>query len=480
MVPARVIERRRQQRTSETRGFLARFIDVEPAPEPVDARGIPAWLLTIVFLAAAVFVSIYAVDRSVDELTANNHFAAYYCAGSVARVGGDPYAAQPLEQCHNGASSPVPLPGYAIAFFSAVSLAPYRAAAIGWEMLLLLALFVTVWAIWRASCFPVLAVAAGVVGTDLVAGLTFGQISVLTTLGVALTAYFLQRDRQIPAAFASLLTLLQPQIGIPVALALLLWTSRARWVLLALLALAGVLSYVHLGANENLEYFQRALPIHAVAEVPLLFQYSLTWIAYFFGSDEVRALQLGVIQYSISALLGVSIAPFVARRLESPAVLAALPAAAAVVGGPSVHLSDLAAAIPFAAIVAASQVRVAGLGRIALVLLSAAWIALLTWEQALLGGVAAGIATVYGLVGRPRLVRIGAAVAILALTLVFPSALAHVSRSDVTATGWEAFALKAPDWLALVLLYLAALAVLPSRRRTEPEERMKNSKALRG
>ena len=86
MVPARLIEQRRQQRTSETRGFLARFIDVEPAPEPVDARGIPAWLLTIVFLAAAVFVSIYAVDRSVDELRTDTHPIAATLHGTLEHI----------------------------------------------------------------------------------------------------------------------------------------------------------------------------------------------------------------------------------------------------------------------------------------------------------------------------------------------------------------------------------------------------------
>jgi len=474
------------------------------AREPVNAGGILAWLLALVLLATAAFASVYAVNRTLDQVAANSDFSAYYCAGSVARDRADPYAMQPMELCHPAASNPAPLPGFAIAFFSAISFAPYRAAALGWDVLLLFAVLITVWATWRASGFPILAVAAAVIGTDLVAGLTFGQISVLTACGVALTTYFLHRDWQIAAGFASLLTLLQPQIGVPVAMALLFWTARARGVTFALLVIAGFVSYAHLGASENLEYLQRAIPVHAAAEVPLRFQFSLTWLAYFFGLDEARALQAGVIQYALTALFGVLLAPVVARRFQTAGVLAALPATAAVLGGPSVHLSDLASALPFAAIVAASPGVAGGLGRTAIVLLSAPWIALLTIEQAAIGGTAAAVTTFYALAERPWVVRTGVAAAILALTLAFPKALADLpgtsvrrppmpqtfamrgddpslaatrhgaavrQQSEITATTWETFALKLPDWTGLLLLYGAALVVLPSgpRRKTDEE-----------
>jgi hypothetical protein len=459
-----------------------------------------------VLLAVTAFASVYAVNRTLDQVAGNSDFAAYYCAGNVARVRADPYAAQPMEQCHADASNPAPLPGFAIALFSAISFAPYREAALGWDVLLLLAILLTVWATWRASGFPLLAVAAGVIGTDLVAGLAFGQISVLTACGVALTTYCLHRRWQVAAAFAWLLTLFQPQVGIPVAMALLFWSGHARGVVLALLCLVGFASYAHLGASESLEYIQQAVPVHAAAEVPLRFQYGLTWIDYFFGLDEARALQAGVIQYALTALFGVLIAPVVARRLDTPGVIAALPAAAAVLGGPSVHLSDLASALPFAAIVAASPGTIGGLGRVALVLLSAPWIGLLTLEQAAVGGAAAAITTFYALGARPWFVRAGAAVAILALTLAFPKALADLpnasvrpppmpqtfashgydpalaatrhglevrAQSTITATSWEAFALKLPDWLGLLLILAAAVAVLPSNlgnKRDEDDE----------
>ena len=87
------------------------------------------WLLAVTLLVVAAFASLYAVDRSLEQITSNNDFAAYYCAGQVARVRADPYALQPLELCRIGASNPAPLPGYTIALFSLVSFLPYQSAA---------------------------------------------------------------------------------------------------------------------------------------------------------------------------------------------------------------------------------------------------------------------------------------------------------------------------------------------------------------
>jgi len=488
--------------------LTARFIDVEPAREPVDTSGNLVWLLAVAAFVAAAFLSVHAVNPSVADVAANNDFAAYYCAGTVARAGGDPYASLPLERCSGGAGNPAPLPPYAVALFSLASVPgwlpryrigqPYRIAVIDWEFILLFAVLATVWATWRTSGYPLYAVAAAVVGTDLVAGLTFGQISILTALGVALTAYFLQRNQHAAAAGVSALALVQPLIGVPLVLSLLLW-SRGRWVVLGMLAALGLLAYLVVGPHASLEYAQRALPTYAASETPLRYQYGLTWFAYFFRLDEGRALVLGVAQYWLTVLVAVSIAPLVARRFNSPAMLAALPAAAAVFGGPSVHLSDLASAVPLAALVAGSRLQLAGLGRAALVLLAVPWIALSTVEQAIVGGIAGAIAGFYALGDRPLRVRAIAGAAVLVTTLIYPRMLAALpnasvrpppmpltfaarrydpalaatqhglalrSQSDVTATTWETLALKLPDWAGLALLYAAGLAALPLGRRS--------------
>jgi hypothetical protein len=481
---------------------VARFIDVDAAPRSFDARGPIVWLSALVLLAAMAFAALYQSGRTdVDRLLDNSDFAAYYCAGTVARAHDDPYQAAPMERCRAGASNPAPIPGYATAIFSIASFAPYRDAAIGWMLVLCIALILTIWALHVASGISPLPLAAAVVGTDLIAGVSFGQISVLTILGVALCAMALSRGRHIAAALAALLTLLQPQIGLPIILALLLWAPRTRLVLIVGVGALVTLSYLHFGVSENAEYVERAIPAFGASEVPLRFQYGSSWILYFFGLDETRALAVSTIQYVATVLLGVAVAPLIARRLDAPAALAAFPAAVAVVGGPNLHLTDLAAAIPFAAILTGTTARIRRLAWFALILLALPWIALETLHQAAVAAIVVAVVALFALPDRPWLGRaviaLAASAVVLAAPLLFAAipdvplrpapapasfsaasrygptlaAVAHGeairSQAILTEPTWQSFARKAPDWAGVLLVFLAGLAARPAGRRVE-------------
>jgi hypothetical protein len=449
-------------------------------------------------LAGACLTSLYGGGRTIDRAIANSDFAAYYCAGTVARSS-DPYHAEAIEACRSGASNPAPLPGYAIAFFSAVSFLPYEPASIAWEVLLAFALLTTVWALRCLTGISPFALAAAVIGTDLLAGVSFGQLSVITALGVALCALFLADQRPRAAAFAALLTLAQPQIGVPLALALIIWAPRTRLVIVLGAGLLVALSFLHLGLSQNAEYVERVLPAFAAGEIPLRFQYGLGWILYFFGLDETRAFHIATLQYAVTVLLAIVVAPAVARRLEAPGVLAAFPALAAVLGGPSVHLSDLAVALPFAAI-AAGSARGRTMGWLALMLLSVPWVILDGIEQSALGAVTIAAVALFTMADRSWLVRGTVAAMAAALALGTPYIVAGIpatplrpaastfdaspygdsltavehanairTQVGLTTPTWPSFVLKAPDWLGLALAFLAGLAALLGRG--EPLER---------
>lgn len=462
------------------------------------------WFCALVLLAATAYFTLQQSGRTdVGRLLANSDFTAYYCAGSVARAHGDPYQATPMEQCSPGAANPAPLPGYATAIFSVVSFAPQPIAALGWMLALCVALLLTIWALHAASSISPLAIAAAVVGTDLIAGASFGQISVLTVLGISLCALGLSRGRHVAAALAALLTLLQPQIGVPVVLSLLLWAPRTRLVLIVGAGALVTLSYLHLGVAENAEYLKRAIPAFGASEVPLHFQYGFAWVLYFLGIDEGRALIISTIQYAVVVLLAIGFAPVVARRLDAPAVLVAFPAAAAVVGGPNVHLAELAAAIPFAAILTGTTARTRGRAWFALLLLAVPWIAIESLHQAEVFAVVVALVALFALPGRPWLgraiVALAAGAIVVATPLVFngisdlplrpaPAAgsfdaarfgagLAAVqhgeairSQAILTEATWQNFVRKAPDWAGVFLIFVAGLAIRPAGRDEDDED----------
>ena len=499
MVPGRCRERRR----------VARFIDIEIAPPRFyDTDRLVVWACALIFLAAAAFATLQQSGRTdVGRLLVNSDYTAYYCDGLVARQHNDPYLAGPMEQCNAYASNPAPLPGYVTAVFSIASFAPEQVGAALWALFLCAALVLTVWALYVATDVSPLALAAAVFGTDLVAGLSFGQLSVVTTLGVALCAMTLGRGKYVGAALAALLALVQPQVGVPVVLALALWAPATRRVLLVGVVALITLSYLHLGIAENTEFVRRAIPAFNASEVPLRFQYSMAWLLYFLGADEPGALVASFVQYAFTVGLALAFAPTIVRRLGSPAALAAFPAASAVLGGLSVHLADLAVALPFAAVLAGTKGWTRTAGVVALIGLAVPWIALETphgFGEVIAQGVADGIIValiaLFAVQDRPWLVRSAVALGALALVIVAPlifdaipdnalrpapaaasfdgahygdglAAVAHAralrSQSILVEPTLQNFFRKAPDAAAVGLLFLVGLAFARSGRRID-------------
>ncbi|HWT05717.1 MAG TPA: glycosyltransferase 87 family protein, partial [Xanthomonadales bacterium] len=306
-----------------------------------------------------------AQSRDVRRVFAAGDFPAFFCGGAVARERVDPYRAVPLEACERARTvapgtvplpdgiAPAPVPGYALALFVPLSLLPFPAAAAVWYALLIAAVIVAVELLRALTALPRAAIAAAVLGTDVVSSVTYGQLAPLATLGVAAAALALSRDRPRRAALACALVLLQPQVAIAPVASLLLWLPRARVVVAGVGAVLAVISLAAIGLAANAEYARSVVSAQALAEAPFDIQLSLTWLLVFFGTGESAALHVAWLEYGAMLVTGVLLGGLLANRLNLREALVVVPAAMAVLGGTYLHVFQLAAALPCALVLAA-------------------------------------------------------------------------------------------------------------------------------
>jgi hypothetical protein len=235
-------------------------------------------------------------------------------------------------------------------------------------------------------------------------------------------------------------------------------------------------------AGIFIEYLRQVLPLHALAEVPRPVQYSATWLLDALGFSPAIALQAGAATYVGSIAASVLIAMRLLRRWNDRSVLVFAPLAAAVIGGTFVHSSEIALALPFAALLAVrEQGRLAAAGALACAVLAVPWLQGGPQQTIVLVGAAVCAALVLLLNENSRLA-LGslAGSAILAAALILahrePAAVHQPrtfpipeSRGELASASWgryiwrEQSAVTAADWLGktptwLALLALAALA----------------------
>lgn len=423
----------------------------------------------------------------------------------------DPYRAAPLEACERARTvapgavplpdglDPAPVPGYVLALFAPLSLVPFALAGVVWYTLLVAAVIATVELLRALTALPRAALAAAVLGTDVVSSVTYGQLSPLATLGIAAAALSLSRDRPRRAALACALVLLQPQVALAPVASLLLRVSRARVVVVAVCAVLGLIALVALGFATNVEYVRSVVGAQALAEAPFDIQLSLTWVLVFFGTGESAALHAAWLEYAATLVGGVLLGGLLAYRFGLREALVVVPAATAVLGETYLHVFQLAAALPCALVLAARVPAARVPAWIAVALLAVPWEA--TGSRLVVAMSAVALATIAwtALSGHAAVVRALAACAAVAFVACEPAAVAHVPNAIVRpapaaaaflATGvdpslasgahglalrarprrveasWQTFAQKTPEWagLAALLLALAAAATAAKRR----------------
>jgi hypothetical protein len=297
-------------------------------------------------------------------------FRAFWCGAGVLAAHGNPYHAAPMIACERAGAPPLfyrppaqvalpaPLPGYALAVFLPLSLLPYVPAAIVWFALAsgataVCALLLS--AILRAS---VLACCWALLLPAFALWLPYGELVPVALAGALLAAWALQREQYGLAATGLAIAAILPQLALGVWVACAVLVPRLR----VQLGLAGGMLcavWAATGTSLGIEYMRDVLPLHALAELPRLSQYSVSWIAHALGTDAGTALAAGLISWCVTLGLGIPAGRALARKWNDPAPIVLAPLAAAAMGGSFVHAGELIAALPIAMAVALRTVGTA-------------------------------------------------------------------------------------------------------------------------
>jgi hypothetical protein len=342
--------------------------------------GVVAAILGLLVAAAIVWPATRPGDLLRD-------FNAFYCAGQTLQRGSDPYRAEPLGSCERapkpeplittgrGLVAPAPLPPYALVPFELLAQLPYVAAALVWTLFEIIAVGVAAAAMRRMTNLPLGALVAAFALGDGYASLCLGQIAPFAVAAIAVAAMLLAEERDELAACAAGVAMLEPHIGLPVCASLFFWRSRTRLPLVGIALLFAATSVAAAGLLTSLEYVRDVLPAHALSEIANEKQFSLTYALHRLRFSDVVALRAGEIWYAAAFVAGIWAAGRLGRRTGNAGALVVIPPALVVLGGPFVHIVQIAAALPAALVLyAASGGRTRRVLGCAIVMLAIPWI----------------------------------------------------------------------------------------------------------
>jgi hypothetical protein len=411
-------------------------------------------------------------------------FADFYCAGSALDRGADPYRYEPLHACEhavNGSPAyradpnrvvPAPLPPYDFPPFMLAARLNFANARTVAAVAVAVAVLAAMWGMSLVGVPLELAALALVLPAGFVL-LNAGQVVPFALVALVFCGVALARRADPLAGILAACTLIEPHLGLPVCLAMLLWTPRSRIAILSATAALGVIGAIVVGAAGVLEYVARVLPSQGAAEIGYVYQYSLTYLFRTLGAAQNAALVVGEVSYVCMLLFGVWLAGRAPQRLGRPELVAFLPAACSIVAGPYVHMVDISFAIPAALVLAVvSKGTARNLAAIALCLLAVPWIPVWIAKKLFLAAlfVVAAIFVRLRTNAAVSLATFGAiAVAIYLLELAPPAPLVATTvgtftAADLAQRAWSAYvaqlgsgtaawlAIKVPTWIGLVTM----------------------------
>jgi len=439
-------------------------------------------------LLAAVAARFLANDAFLGD------FRAFYCGAKVALQHADPYREQPLHRCELSTmpprmtsawrwiTIPSPLPPYAIAFFAPFAMLSFAQAATIWVFLLLCGTAVTVIALLRLTSHSPVGVISALALSLFASSIMVGQPVPLWTAGLSLAALFAKQQRMALAAACVSLTLTSPQIGLAAFLSMFLWLPRSRVWLSVYLACIIALAVALLGAHAFVEYVTSVLPMHALSEVASDDQYSLTVILQAVGMPYRTAIALGSASYVVMAVVGIGLARVVASRYRDDALIVLVPPAVVLIGGPFMHFTLMAVAIPVGLVLMSKKDSPKNVAFAAILLLAIPWPMAQSFALAVLATAIAFLLAwrLRGLALSQSSI-VAAAIAILALALHYmygvrpihgvsmgrpiaiDAAFAQASWAKLIfgsfstgdAVSWVK---RIPTWVGLVTLFLGATA----------------------
>jgi hypothetical protein len=421
-------------------------------------------------------------------------FQDFYCAGEAVDQHADPYRYEPLHACEHRVNQspayrldpnrivPAPIPPYDLPPFALAARIGFPAARTIDAIAIVLAVAIAIGGLASIGIPLDLAALALILPAGYLL-LDAGQIVPFALVALVFCGVALAQGRNAIAGVFAALTMIEPHLGLPVWISVLLLVPRSRpaaMVTGVLMALAGVLI---VGPGAAIEYLSRVLPAQATAEAGYAYQYSLTYLLVTAGLPQGIALVTGQFSYAAMLAVGIWLGSKLARALQRQELVAYLPAACSVVGGAYVHMVDLAIAVP-AALVLATYSRAASrtIATLALCLLAVPWIDVWIVKKLFLSSLFV-VAAILFRQGLAPALSIGAFTAIAAAIYCFElwppapfSALTVMTPArpgDLAQQAWRAYVLglrtapipwlgiKIPTWAALGGLLVAGFRALP-------------------
>jgi len=276
-------------------------------------RGALAAVAFAVLIGVLAQAALIAFPRGEAIVAQPIDFLAFDCAAKVGASGADPYLAEPLRSCERDALAesgikivpdlvvPAPLPPYALAVFGALAHLSFREASALWFALALVAVAASIVLLRRLTDAPLVVVTIVALTAVAFASVPIGQQVPLLLCALCGAALALRLERPQLAALLTLPLMLEPHVGLPVAVALFVWQPRARRALLGGAVLLVLLSLAE-GPARNLEYVRVVLPEQARGEgLEFGGQYSLSALLAAVGVAPATALALGSASYVFMA-----------------------------------------------------------------------------------------------------------------------------------------------------------------------------------
>jgi hypothetical protein len=292
-------------------------------------------------------------------------FRSFYCAGKTATKGDDPYRVEPLRTCEHAIApvqfqhnevEPAPLPGYALALFSALSALSPRAAALLFGIGLALA---------TIAVSALLASLTGLSPTGILLcfvplallNVAYGELPPLPLLAIVGCGYGIATKKWIVAGTSAALSLLEPHVGVAVVLSTFLFVPKARAALMISVACLVAISIATLGIGKNIEYLVSALPSQAYSELVANDQFSLSHALSAAGVSPPYALRAGSLSYVAMLVIGIVLGRRVSDLQGAPEQIAFMPALAVLLGGLFMHDIEMIFALPAMLSLAAHSVE---------------------------------------------------------------------------------------------------------------------------
>src|SRR5262249_49765982 len=170
---------------------------------------------------------------------------------------------------------PAPYPPYALALFAPLTALPFADATVAWWILLALATLCAAYALAAVTRVPFTIAWAALALAAALTTFSAGNALPIALAALLLAALAVVRKSYVWAAVAAMLAMVEPHIGLPALIALVLAFPAVRLPIGIGVALLAALSFATAGLATTLVSLTAVIPAHALAGGSCDNQYSL-------------------------------------------------------------------------------------------------------------------------------------------------------------------------------------------------------------